>query len=154
MAHQHPHPHPSGPPQQMMPPPAHLPSQQADLLDSIPFNSVSFILKEGIPRQGAPPPLPVVLSAENEQLVDEKNGIDFRDLNQLNFWMSWLNESHAPPPPNVVLQANHAAMVTKAKEEGNVRPISAAHSFMLLPAKLTLSPYSPRIDPLQSQTLP
>ncbi|KAG7566962.1 hypothetical protein FFLO_01341 [Filobasidium floriforme] len=126
MSHAHPHPHPQPPagmtaraPPQMMAQ-AQMPPHTAAILDALPFNPIPFVLKDLPPRPNAPPPLPALLCPEHEQLVCDKCNVDFRDINQLSFFMSLLNPSHPPPPPNVPF-AKQGEAVLKTREEGNKR---------------------------------
>lgn len=96
-----------------------MPPHTAAILDALPFNSIPFILKDLPPRANAPPPLPALLCPEHEQLVCGPCNVDFRDINQLSFFMSLLNPSHPPPPPNVPF-AKQGEAVLKTREEGNV----------------------------------
>lgn len=138
MSHQHPHPHPhppagmsaARPPQQMMAQ-AQLPPHTAAILDALPFSPVPILLKDVPPRPNAPPPLPALLCPEHEQMICDKCNVDFRDINQLGFFMSLLNPSHPPPPPNVPFAKQGEAAV-KAREEGNVSPCTCSSELAVL----------------------
>jgi hypothetical protein len=156
MSHAHPHPHPqppagmtARPPPQMMAQ-AQMPPHTAAILDALPFNPIPFVLKDLPPRPNAPPPLPALLCPEHEQLVCDKCNVDFRDINQLSFFMSLLNPSHPPPPPNVPF-AKQGEAVLKTREEGNV-----SHDSLCMPdidSRLTISQYHfPNRTPLSPHT--
>lgn len=54
--------------------------------------------------------------------------MDFAPVNALSRALVAQPELAIPPPPNIVHPARSAA-VTKAKEEGNVRPIYFTHIY-------------------------
>jgi hypothetical protein len=102
-----------------MMPQVQLPPQTAAILDALPFTPVPFALKEQPTKPGAPPSLPALVCSEHEHMLCDKCSVDFRDMNQLGFYMSLINASHPPPPPNVPF-AKQTEAVLKTREEGNV----------------------------------
>jgi hypothetical protein len=123
--HAHPHPPPGAVPPgmrpgMMPPPPTQLPPQTAALMDSLPFNPVSYTYKDAPPRPpGAPPALPILVCKEHEENVCTRCGTDFTDINQLDLVMSLISPGMVPPPPNIQFP-NTAESIKGVRDKGNV----------------------------------
>ncbi|GHJ88966.1 hypothetical protein NliqN6_5368 [Naganishia liquefaciens] len=122
--HAHPHPPPGAVPPGMRPgmmpqPPTQLPPQTAALLDSLPFNPVSYTYKDAPPRPpGAPPALPIIVCKEHEDVICPRCGTDFSEINQLGLVMSLISPGMVPPPPNVQFP-NTAESIKNVRDKGN-----------------------------------
>ena len=136
VSHPHPHLNPSPGSQPQMQPLQINPALQ-ELLDSLPHNSIPFILNEQSIPNSQPPQNNITITCPLHKLsYCESCGVDFNGLNYMHQFLRMAPAEAIPPPPNMAPPPQRAESIKQAKEAGNVSCYLAGFSSLLFSSLL------------------